>query len=259
MSVYLDIVRFGFLRFFSYPFEIIASVLKRAFEILFLIIFWSIYIKSAGISVSLSQITGYFLIAIGIADLSMARWGQLSSLIGNQIKHGGISNYIIKPSGLIPTLYALSLGRNGMRLILAVINIIIALLLLPQNSPLSYLYFLLFFLNSWAISFAYNILEGTLFFHFSDASGIRNSLENFVRILTGTMIPLYLFPEPLRNILRYTPFPSMVYLPANAISNSVSKGFALDFTIGLAWAIILNLAALSWWRHSLKKYEAVGI
>ena len=79
MTVYFDIIRFSFLRFFTYPYEIVASVLKRVVEIAFLALFWSIYIKSSGISVSISQIIAYFLIAMGVADLTMARWGALSS------------------------------------------------------------------------------------------------------------------------------------------------------------------------------------
>ena len=260
MTVYFDIIRFSFLRFFAHPFEIIATTLKRVFEILFLIIFWTIYIKSSGAQISITQITAYFLIAMGVADLTMARWGALSSQIGNQVKSGGISNYIIKPTKLIPTLYAISLGRNGMRLILAAINILVGLWIMPPKSIFTLLVFALFFINAWAISLAYNILEGSLFLHFTDASGIRNSLQNFIRILTGTMVPLYMFPSPLKEILRFTPFPSMVYLAANSISSIlIPREVFIDLCIGVFWAITLNFIAHSFWNYSMKKYEAVGI
>jgi len=260
VTVYFDIIRFSFLRFFSYPFEILASVLKRVFEIVFLIIFWTIYIKSSGANISITQISAYFLIALGVADLTMARWGALSSTLGNQIKSGQISNYIIKPTRLIPTIYAISLGRNGLRLLLAIINIALGLYLLPPKTPLTFLIFILFFINAWAISLAYNILEGTLFLHFTDASGIRNSLQNFIRILTGTMVPLYMFPSPLKEIIRFSPFPSMVYLPANALSGTPAlNSIATDLGVGILWGIVLNFLAFSFWNYSMKKYEAVGI
>lgn len=260
MNVYIDIVRFSFLRFFAYPFEILASTLKRFVEIIFLIIFWGIYIKSSGASLSLVEITAYFLIAMGVADITMARWGALSSMIGNQVKSGGISNYIIKPTRLIPTLYAIAMGRNGMRLLLAVINIVIGFWILPPKTPVTFLIFFLFLINAWAISFAYNVIEGTLFLHFTDASGIRNSLQNFIRILTGTMVPLSMFPSPLKEALRLSPFPSMVYHAANSISTSITLNSAfIDLSIGLFWAICLNIIAINFWNYSMKKYEAVGI
>jgi ABC-2 type transport system permease protein len=258
VEIYFKIIGFSFLRFFSYPFELLAQVTKRVIEIAFLVLFWSVYIKSSGQNLSLPQIVSYFLIALGVADLTMARWGALGNLIGNQIKSGQISNLVIKPVNLIFSLYAMSLGRNGLRLMLAVVNIIAGLAIHPPQSFYNLALFFLFFLNSIVISFAYNVLEGTLFLHFTDASGIRNSIQNFMRLLTGTMIPLYLFPSPLKEILRFSPFPSMVYLPANSLSGNLDQ-FGLDFTIGIAWAIVLNIAAFSFWNYSMKKYEAVGI
>ncbi len=260
MFIYFDIIRFSFLRFFTYPFEILATVLKRIIEIIFLVLFWSIYIKSSGANVSIPQITAYFLIAMGVADLTMSRWGALGSVIGSMVKSGQISNYMIKPTSLIPTLYSLAQGRNGMRLILAFINIIIGIYIMPPNSPVSVIIFLLFLVNAFAISFAYNIFEGTLFLHFVDAYGIRNSIQNFMRILTGAMVPLYLFPSPLKEILRFSPFPSMVYLPASSLNiTQFSGGVLTDISIGLIWGVVLNLLAFSLWNHSMKKYEAVGI
>lgn len=260
MRIYLDIIKFSFLRFFSYPFEIFAMAFKRVIEVIFLVVFWNIYIKSSGLTISIHQITAYFLIAVGIADLTMARWGALSALIGVQIKTGQISNYLIKPTKLIPAMYAISIGRNGMRLSLAVINILIGLYLSPPKSLIVFLIFLLFFINAWAISFAYNIFESTLYLHFTDAGGIRNSIQNFIRILTGSMIPLYMFPSPLKEILRFTPFPSMVYLPANALSGDlVLSSVTLDLLVGAFWSVVLSYLAFSLWNYSMKKYEAVGI
>lgn len=81
-----------------------------------------------------------------------------------------------------------------------------------------------------------------------------------MRILTGTMVPLYMFPSPLREILRFSPFPSMVYLPANSLSFTQNTGEIItDLAIGIFWGITLNLAAFSFWHYSMKKYEAVGI
>lgn len=259
MTIYLDLIRFSFLRFFSYPFEIVASVLKRVVEIVFLVLFWTIYAKTSNTPISITQITAYFLLAIGIADISMARWGKLGALIGNLVKTGQISNYIIKPIRLIPALYCISVGREGLRFILAILNLIIGICLFPPHSVATLLVFFLFLINSWAISLSYNVLVGTLFLHFIDASGIRNALENFTRVLTGTMIPLYMFPSPLKEILRFTPFPSMVYLPANSFRETLSKGTVLDLSIGLFWVITLGFISSSLWRYSMKKYEAVGI
>jgi ABC-2 type transport system permease protein len=260
MRIYFDIVGFSFLRFFSYPFEILAAAGKRLVELFFLIFFWSLVIQHTNQQITLSQISSYLFISMGISDLVMAKWGPLGSLIGTMNKTGQLSNYIIKPIELIPTLYSIAFGRSGMRIFLAVINVIIGMLIAPPQSIVSLLLFLSFLLCSWYICLAYNIFEGILFLHFTEASAIKNAFYHFVRVLSGSIVPLYLFPENMRNIIRFTPFPSMVYAPAHALSiNSLSSDVLLDISVAIFWAFALSFTMMFLWNYSMKKYEAVGI
>jgi ABC-2 type transport system permease protein len=258
--IYWDIVRFSFLRFFSFPLEMFSQIIKRVIELLFLILFWSLVIKSGGINVTLPQIVSYLLIATGVADLAMSRWGQFSSFVGNQIKTGQLSNYLLRPQSLVPNLYAVSLGRSGLKMMLAVVNIIVGLFIFPPHSYISYLLFFAFMINALVISFGYNILESTLFFYFTEANGIRNTVQHVMRIVSGGMIPLYLFPSTFRNIINLTPFPSMVYGPTIALSTSVvNQEVIRSFIVGIFWSVIFNILAYFVWQRSIKHYEAIGI
>ena len=260
MGIYFDIVRFSFLRFFSYPYEILASVLKRVIEILFLILFWSLIVKESGGQINISQIISYFFISMGIGDLVMSRWGAFGGEIGTQIKNGHISNYLIKPVGIIPTLYSISFGRNGLRVLLALINLTIGLIVYPPKGIISIILFIFFFISAWWIAFAYNLFQGTLFFHLNDASGVRNALNNIVRVFSGEMVPLYLFPLALGQFIRFTPFPSMIYGPTVALSiNSFNQEVMINLGISIFWAIFLNIFVYIFWKKSIKNYEAIGI
>jgi ABC-2 type transport system permease protein len=260
MGIYLDIIKFSFLRFFAYPWEIIAFVLKRIIEILFLILFWSLISKNSNGQINISQIISYFFISMGIRDLVMSNWGPFGEEVGNQIKTGSINNYLIKPVSIIPTLYSISLGKNGMRIMLSVINLIIGIAIFPPKSMISILLFLIFFILAWSTTFSFNLFQGTLYFHLTDAFAARNALNNFVRILSGDMVPLFLFPYTLGQIIRFTPFPSMVYGPTIALSTSViDQNVVINIGVALFWAIFLNIAVLWFWRRSIKNYEAIGI
>lgn len=260
MGIYLDLVKFNFLRFLIYPWEIVASVSKRLIEILFLILFWSLIVKESGGQINISQIISYFFISVGIRDLVMSHWGPFGGEIGSQIKSGYISNYLIKPINVIPTLYARALGKNGIRAIVALINLAIGIVIFPPKTWISILLFIIFFIAAWWISFAYNLLQGTLYFHLTDASSVRNALNNFIRVFSGEMIPLFLFPAALGQIVKLTPFPSMVYGPTIALStNVINKGVVLDLFVAIFWAIFLNITVYWFWRRSIKNYEAVGI
>lgn len=110
------------------------------------------------------------------------------------------------------------------------------------------------------IAFAYNLFEGTLFFHSADASGIRNSVAHVIGIFSGIMIPIYLFPDWLEKIVKLTPFPSMVFGPVNALNTkTLSTDIIFDLGVAIFWSIALNLLAYYFWQRSTKKYEAVGI
>lgn len=258
--IYWDIVRFNFLRFLAYPFEILASVLKRVIEILFLILFWSLIVNSPGSHINLSQIVSYFFISMGIQDLVMAHWGPFGSDIATLIKTGQISNYLIKPLDIIPTVYSISLGRSGMRIILAIINLGIGVVIFPPKSIVSVFLFLIFFIFAWSIAFAYNLFQGSLYFYLTEAGGVKNALNNIVRIFSGEMIPLFLFPYTLSQIVRLTPFPSMVYGPTIALStNNINGEVIINIFISLFWAVVLNIGVYLFWKKSIKHYEAIGI
>lgn len=260
MGIYFDIIRFSFLKFFAYPWEIIASVLKRIVEILFLILFWSLIVESSGGSINTHQIISYFFISMGIRDLVMSHWGAFGGDLGNQIKTGDINKYLMKPIKIIPTLYSLSLGRNGMRTILAGINLLIGIAIFPPKNITSVLLFIIFFICAWWISFAYNLLQGILFFHLTDAGGVRNAINNIVRVFSGEMVPIYLFPPAFGKLINLTPFPSMVYGPSIALNiDSIDKDVLVSIFIAIFWSIALNITSIYLWRMSIKKYEAIGI
>lgn len=197
---------------------------------------------------------------MGIRDLVMSHWGSFGGEISSQIKSGQINNYLIKPVSIIPTLYSISLGKNGMRILLAIINLIIGLFVYPPKGIISIVLFILFFISAWWIAFAYNLFQGTLFFHLTDAGGVKNALNNIIRVFSGEMVPLYLFPLALGQVIRFTPFPSMVYGPTIALStNFINQEVIFNLGISIFWAIFLNIIVYMFWKKSIKNYEAIGI
>lgn len=258
--LYFDILRFSFMRFLAYPWEIVATVLRTLVELVFLIYFWSLFTKSAPNSFGVVGFASYFLIASGINELVMAQWGKFAGGLGEAISTGRINNYLLKPLSILPTIYTTAVGRNGVNKLLAIVTIFVGILIQPPQNILSIFLFVVFFINAVLIAYAYNIIEGTIFFHSSDARGIRNAVNHIIGIFSGLLIPISLFPQPFRGWLELTPFPWMVYGPVNALKTSVfTQQVVMDITIVLFWSITLNLIAHLFWAWSIKKYEAIGI
>ncbi|OGM18847.1 hypothetical protein A2686_02295 [Candidatus Woesebacteria bacterium RIFCSPHIGHO2_01_FULL_38_10] len=257
--IYFEIAKFQFLRFLTYPLEILTSVLKRLVDTAFLIVLWSIIIKNTSGLITLPEIVSYFLLASGIEEIVMAHWGFLGDYLGWRIKLGKFSNYLLKPVSIIPQLYASAIGRNGMRVILAIVSIIAGIIIHPPQNSLSVALFLVFFITALFTGLAYNIILGTMYFHFVDASGVKNAISHMSRLLSGAMVPIYLFPENFKNLILLTPFPGMVYGPVNALkTNQLNQEVIVQLFVIIFWMLILNVGAYLFWNQSIKKYEAVG-
>ena len=146
-----------------------------------------------------------------------------------------------------------------MRVILAIVSIIAGIIIHPPQNSLSVALFLVFFITALFTGLAYNIILGTMYFHFVDASGVKNAISHMSRLLSGAMVPIYLFPENFKNLILLTPFPGMVYGPVNALkTNQLNQEVIVQLFVIIFWMLILNVGAYLFWNHSIKKYEAVG-
>lgn len=258
--IYLQILRFSFLRFFAYPYEIVAEVLRSLIVMLFLIFFWSVVAKSMDQQNQIIPLVSYFLIATGVKDLVMADYGIFGGELGDLIKSGKISNYLLKPTNVVFSAYTFSLGKVGVPSLISLINIFLGLWISPPVSFISIILFLVFLLIAVAIGFSLNLMIGVIYFHTPDASGIRNTLNHIVQVLSGAMVPLYLFPENWRNIVEMTPFPALVFGPVNALKSAeISSLVVGEIFQALFWGVFLNLAVYYFWQRASKKYEATGI
>jgi ABC-2 type transport system permease protein len=79
----------------------------------------------------------------------------------------------------------------------------------------------------------------------------------FYWFLSGIIAPLELFPETLKAIVWWTPFPYLMYFPASLLSDrpvEVGPGFLAL----LAWIIVWFMANRWLWRRGLRHYSGMG-
>ncbi len=88
-----------------------------------------------------------------------------------------------------------------------------------------------------------------------------SALEQFwfllYTFLSGMVAPLSLFPDAVRTVVLWTPFPYLIYFPASLLINrpeNVAQGFAAMILWSLAfWGLNRWL-----WRQGLKQYSGMG-
>ena len=95
---------------------------------------------------------------------------------------------------------------------------------------------------------------------YTDASGIKNSLDHVVRIFSGTLVPIYLFPENIKAFVKLSPFPAMIYSTANALTTDfINRSVVQELSVAVFWSFVMGILSYKFWVYSIKKYEAVGI
>jgi len=205
------------------------------------------------------ELIAYFLLATSISDITMADSGNLGRTLRRSIRSGGINQILIKPMNAIFYMYSETLGQIGTKIILAILSLLVALTINPPTTPLSALLFIFFLINSFCISFAYNLFEGSLALNITEVNGIKNAMHHISRLLSGQIVPLTFFSEHLRNLLLVTPVPYLAFVPISILTiKTIDSNTLAQILIAIFWSITLNLLVLSYWRTSLKKYDAAG-
>lgn len=260
MKLYLAIIKFNWLKILSYPFEIIAFFACRFAALGFLALFWYAVARSSGGAMDFRPLVAYFLVAAAVKDLTFSTDTKFGKAIQVLIKGGDISNYFIKPTRTVPFLLSAFIGENGMGLIYALISLTLGLIILPPLGLINILSFLVFLIFAFVVSVCFNLLIGMLSFYFTEADGFRNAINHVIKILSGALIPLNLFPFWMKGVILLLPFPALIFTPTYVLQNTLSLIELSSFFItALVWSIILIIITRYLWRYSLKHYEGVGI
>jgi ABC-2 type transport system permease protein len=87
-------------------------------------------------------------------------------------------------------------------------------------------------------------------------TGIKNLA---IWVLAGEMIPLDLYPEPLKTWLIHSPFASGVYIPTGYITGRIGTPLFLHSFISITLGILfLSLVARWLWTRGVRSYTGTG-
>lgn len=257
--MYFDILKFSFKQSLVYPQEVIAIFVRKAIQISALLLFWSILGKSTNGQLNVKELISYFLISAGVVELVMANLNFGRNTL-KKIKNGEINNYAVKPVNVIYYLYFSYVGYSGIDYLIAAISISIGLWFKPPQGIISILLFLAFLILAVFISLGINILIAVIGFLTPEASGFKNVVAHINKVLSGAIVPISFFPGITKTIVNLTPFPYLVFGPANAMkTGTMTNSVYFQLGIALFWACFLYFFSLYAWNTLFKRYEAIGI
>ncbi len=242
----------------------IVWVASSVFNPLLLLLVWSgaTFTSSAFQSAWNANIRNtYYLLMLCVATLVISHIEE--GVAYRDIKEGGMINYLLKP---FPYFTHKFLQEIGYRLFQTVLTIGMIFLLIFFGVPLSItnnqvyiLFAAIMILAAVAISFTYKMALGTIAFWIEDSWGIFQLVDTVWIVAAGFTMPLYLYPETLKNIILLTPFPYMIYFPVLALQGLLSYDqIVFTFCIQLFWVVVLSAVYRLMFRQGIYKFTAVG-
>ncbi len=132
-------------------------------------------------------------------------------------------------------------------------------LALPHPSATQWAAFLLSLPLALTIQLGLKISLGSLAFWLGDASGVMNTYWALAGLLQGSVVPLALLPDWLRELSQWLPFRFILSWPVSLLQGTVSEAQVVQgLWTQAAWALGLLLLSRVVWHLGLRSYSAVG-
>lgn len=259
---FLYLVRMTFLEKFSYAKAVWINMAGTMVSIIIYYYLWKYVFMNRNelAGFTMAQMVTYVI----LSRILSAQFGEgINMDFSDWINTGNIGMELLRPVSLQFILFARRVGEFCFfTLFQAVPVLFLSFLLLGGAGPESAGHVCLFLVSvgiSVGIMFFFEFMVGLCSFYTLSPYGMAFTKRALLAILSGGVVPLFLFPGWIGEILNYLPFAGMVSIPVNIFLGKYSIQSAL-FYIGLQcfWVIILLLLTQGLYHKAIKKVVVQG-
>ncbi len=189
---------------------------------------------------------------------SQIRGGDHDFELQEMIRSGSLSNYLLRPVGVVEFVYIRGVAA---KLFIAAFCLAAGIALgawlgLP---PWRMAGGMLLALVGNVIHYQIGAALSTTAFFWEEAYSVLMVKNMLVKLLSGELIPLDLFPPSMAWIWKMTPFYLYVYGPTQFALGRWSIGeLAYHLAIGIGWAVVGWALIRSTWGLGIRRYLSLG-
>lgn len=185
-----------------------------------------------------------------------------SEKLSEDIRLGKISTYLIYPFSFWEYHASRYLAHLGLQSLIALFtSLILYLGLGGYISGVTLEHFFYGFLLSLLVSFFWfslHFLIGLGAFWLEETWTLLVVAHILIQFLSGAIIPLDLYPAWAVQLLNFTPFPYVTYVPVKVFMGAdidlIHAGLQLVF-----WSLLINIAGYLMWKKGLRLYTGAGM
>lgn len=244
--------------------DVLFNMIFTTTKILFAYLLWGlIFQKKATVGqFTFHGMLSYYIISSFLSQLEMS--GGISREIHDRIRNGTFSKYIVLPVGVEKYFMAMELG--------------IVLFYIAFDFTASVVWVLIFQIqfafavNVWVVICAVmmavlgllfmvqlNFFLGILTLKYQGIGTFLMIKNNLAALVTGSIVPLALFPEAVVNVMKALPFYYVTYLPAMLLTGKCEEEAVAGIAVIAGWCLVMQLFINIAWKKYLRKYDGVGI
>ena len=212
----------------------------------------------AELPIAQDYLVTYFVL-VALVSMLTSCWS--AGFLADSIRLGDLASWLVRPCSTHLNGIANNLAEKIAKLVLMVPMVGVLALIMhrqvsPPTDPLRWLGFAVAILLGSVITFAIDVLIGSLAFWVEDVSGMLRARNLVAGVLSGAVVPLALLPAALQPALAVQPLRFAVSFPLEVLLLPTATG--AGFALSTGWALALTAAAVLVWRIGLRGYQAAG-
>lgn len=244
--------------------DVIFNMMFTITKILFAYLLWGIIFQSND---KIGQFTfhsmlSYYIINSFLSQLEMS--AGVSSEIHHRIRNGTFSKYMVIPVGIQKYFMAMELGivlfYSAFDLVAAVIWIFVFRIRFVFATDLWVIVCaILMAVLGLMFMVQLNYFLGLLTLKYQGIGTFLMIKNNLMALVTGSIVPLALFPEAVVNLMRILPFYYVTYLPSMLLTGMCREEAAGGLMMITVWCLAIQILINITWNKYRRKYDGVGI
>ena len=262
MSKYLYVIKTRIIRSFTYKFEVYGNILMQAIIMITTAFFWKAVFGGEAFEngVTADKMLIYTVMS---SALSVMFTTGVERRIQQSVEKGSIAADMMRPVNPFGVFLAEDIGSLIALIFQNLIPILLigSLLVKPPEicSPAAIPTFTVSLILSIGINWLFAAIFGMWAFTAISMDALFQVKKHLIRLLSGSIIPIWFFPEWLSDILRLLPFVYIYQLPLDIyIGSATGEDISRRMIIQLVWFVLLGAMFILLSKKSLKKIMVQG-
>lgn len=241
----------------EYRAELVLWVLSGTFPLIFMGL-WAQAAQSGQFSLAPRELIQYFLAVFLVRQFTVV-WVIWE--FERELVEGKLSPYLLQPLDPVWRHFFGHLAERFARIPFALVLVGAFLLLYPNSAwvpdPGNFILACLAIALTFCLRFTIQYTFALVAFWTERASALEQFWFLFYIFLSGMAAPLTLFPEGVRAVVLWTPFPYLIYFPASLLVNRADHVLQ-GFTAIVVWSLVFLILNRWLWRRGLSQYSGMG-